>query len=365
MAASAAVMTVREVGPSDFVIADSRPPVAGAAVSGFVDPDGPRIEHAASAVELPDGRIAAFWFAGRGEGADDVGIYTAAFDGAAWSGARRIFDAGTTSAALGRRIRTVANPVVFRHPDGEFWLVYVSVTAGRWSGSSLNLSRSADGEIWGPPVRLAAAPFFNLSTLTKGPPLIRADGLVALPVYHELIGTFGELLFLNADGAVVGKERLTTSCLIQPWAVAMEPARAVALLRAHGCGGGNLATIDGALGGTEWSAPIDTEFENPDAPSAAIRIDTSTILAVTSENTPTEGVRLRALRSDDGGRTWTPGAQLTGADWPPARYRYPWLLQDREGRIHLFVSQSGDDRSRIRHSILDPAIWAQGAGNVR
>lgn len=365
MAASAAVMMVRGVGPADFVIADSRPPVAGPALSGFVDPDGPRIQHAASAVELPDGRIAAFWFAGSGEGAENVGIYTAAFDGSAWSAARRIFDARTTSAALGRRIRTVANPVVFRHPDGAFWLVYVSVTAGRWSGSSLNLSRSADGETWGPPVRLSATPFFNLSTLTKGPPLIRADGLVALPVYHELIGTFGELLFLNEDGAVVGKERLTTRCLIQPWAVAMEPGRAVALLRDYGCGGGDLAKIEGTAGGTEWSAAIDTGFDNPDAPSAAIRVDASTILAVTSENTATEGVRLRALRSDDGGETWIQGALLAGADWSGTRYRYPWLLQDREGRIHLLVSQSFEDRSRIRHTILDPAIWAGGAGDVR
>jgi len=358
MALSAAVMAGRGVGPAPFVVPDGFAPAAAPPVSGFIDPDGPRIQHAASAIELPDGRIAAFWFAGRGEGADDVGIYSAAFDGAAWSDARRIIDGRTTAEALGRRIRTVANPVVFRHPDGAFWLVYVSVTAGRWSGSSLNLSRSPDGETWEPPVRLVSSPFLNLSTLTKGPPLVRADGLVALPVYHELAGTFGELLFLDRDGAVVGKERLTTRCLIQPWAVALDPATAVALLRDYDCGARALMTITGTAGGTAWSDPADTGFVNPNAPTAAIRLDGDTILALTSEETAA-GIRLRALRSDDGGKGWFGGALLAGPDWP-ADYRYPWLLPDRSGRVHLFVTESFPGYSRIRHTILDPAIWSGG-----
>ena len=363
MAVSAAVMAVRGVEPADFVVAESFALESAPPVSGFIDPDGPRIQHAASAVELADGRIAAFWFAGRGEGAEDVGIYTATFDGSAWSDTRRIIDSRTTSDALGRRIRTVANPVVFAHPLGEFWLVYVSVSAGRWSGSSLNLSRSSDGETWGPPVRLTASPFLNLATLTKGPPLIRADGLLALPVYHELAGTFGELLFLDPDGAVVDKERLTTRCLIQPWAVAIEPARAVALLRDYGCGG-ELRVMSGTAGGTDWTVPSDTGFANPNAPSAAIRLDADTLLAVTSENRP-EGIRLRALRSDDGGSTWRGGEILSGPDWPADRYRYPWLLQDRNGRVHLFVSEGFPAYSRIRHTILDPSIWSSGGGDAR
>jgi predicted neuraminidase len=363
MALSAATMAGRAVGPAPFVVPPGAVLAAAPPVSGFVDPDGPRIQHAASATELPDGRIAAFWFAGRGEGADDVGIYTATFDGSAWSESRRIIDGRTTADALGRRIRTVANPVVFRHPGGEFWLIYVSVTAGRWSGSSLNLARSADGESWGPPVRLASSPFFNLSTLTKGPPLIRADGIVALPVYHELAGTFGELLFLDAGGFVLGKERLTTRCMIQPWAVALDPDTAVALLRDYGCGGRELRAITGTAGGTEWSAPVDTGFANPDAPSATIRLDADTLLAVTSEETP-DGIRLRALRSDDRGATWTGGALLSGPDWPAERYRYPWLLQDRNGRVHLLVSEGFPLYSRIRHTILDPAIWS-GDGDAR
>jgi hypothetical protein len=88
MAVSAGVMAGRRVGPAAFVVRDSFTLAAAAAFSGLVDPEGPRIQHAASAIELLDGRIAAFWFAGWAEGAEDVGIYTASFDGSAWSGCR-------------------------------------------------------------------------------------------------------------------------------------------------------------------------------------------------------------------------------------------------------------------------------------
>ena len=40
--------------------------------------------HAASAVELSDGRIRSFWFAGSREGAKDVAIRSAVFDPAQW-----------------------------------------------------------------------------------------------------------------------------------------------------------------------------------------------------------------------------------------------------------------------------------------
>ncbi|UWN51179.1 hypothetical protein ASALC70_03404 [Alcanivorax sp. ALC70] len=45
--------------------------------------------HAASMVELPDGRLRAFWFAGKREGGPDVGIHSAVFDPARPAGARR------------------------------------------------------------------------------------------------------------------------------------------------------------------------------------------------------------------------------------------------------------------------------------
>lgn len=51
--------------------------------------------HSASAVELPDGRIRAFWFGGSREGAADVAIWSAEFAGGAWQPARVVLDRAT------------------------------------------------------------------------------------------------------------------------------------------------------------------------------------------------------------------------------------------------------------------------------
>jgi predicted neuraminidase len=112
------------------------------------------------------------------------------FDGAVWTPPSDVTDRRKTGRDQQRLVHTVGNPVVFRHPDGEYWLIYVTVSVGGWSGSALNLMRSADGLIWGPSRRLVTSPFLNLSTLDKAPPLFRSDGLVALPAYHEMITTF-------------------------------------------------------------------------------------------------------------------------------------------------------------------------------
>ena len=59
--------------------------------------------HAGSMVELDDGRVRAFWFAGTREGGPDVGIHTAVFDPATaqWSAERRILDRHQVAQAFG------------------------------------------------------------------------------------------------------------------------------------------------------------------------------------------------------------------------------------------------------------------------
>tara|TARA_R100000750_G_scaffold58477_1_gene46213 strand:+ start:420 stop:725 length:306 start_codon:yes stop_codon:yes gene_type:complete len=48
--------------------------------SAFVSDGDTPLVHAASMVELPDGTLRAFWFAGSREGAADVAIHSSVFD---------------------------------------------------------------------------------------------------------------------------------------------------------------------------------------------------------------------------------------------------------------------------------------------
>ena len=69
--------------------------------------------HAASLVELADGRIRAFWFAGSREGAQDVEIRSAVFDPGkdSWGPEQSVANREDTQRSLLRYVKKLGNPV--------------------------------------------------------------------------------------------------------------------------------------------------------------------------------------------------------------------------------------------------------------
>src|SRR5215471_2536051 len=118
----------------------------------LINPDSSvRFSHVASICELANGRLAAVWYAGSREGARDVAIYLAIRDpeSSSWSKPRPVVTRESAERDLQRRIKKVGNSVVFSDKAGRLWLVYVTVSMGGWSGSSLNVTRSSDeGVTW-------------------------------------------------------------------------------------------------------------------------------------------------------------------------------------------------------------------------
>src|SRR3989338_680583 len=76
--------------------------------------------HAASLVELNDGRIRAFWFAGSDEGARDVEIRSAVFDPKKnrWGEESSVANREATQRGLLRYVKKLGNPVAQRAADG-------------------------------------------------------------------------------------------------------------------------------------------------------------------------------------------------------------------------------------------------------
>ena len=74
--------------------------------------------HGVSLAALPDGRIAAAWFAGSREGAADVVIVMSVLAGNAWSTPRPIIDRIEVQRSTGRLIRKLGNPVLWSDPQG-------------------------------------------------------------------------------------------------------------------------------------------------------------------------------------------------------------------------------------------------------
>ncbi|MGW8248396.1 MAG: sialidase family protein [Acidiferrobacterales bacterium] len=263
--------------------------------------------HSASLVEGGNGDLLAVWFGGSREGAGDVRIYLSRLEAGSkhWSKETAILSRQEAGAELNRYIKKLGNPVLGRGKDGQLWLFYVTVSAGGWSGSSINYQVSADnGKNWSSSRRLVTSPFFNVSTLVRGAPLVRADGTLSIPVYHELLGKFSEVLRIDKNGEVLSKRRVSHGRQsFQPAVAALTERQAVMLARSASKSDRHIFISFTKDAGKTWSAPAPTTLPNPDA-GIALATGTDNSLLVVYNDSQTDRSNLALAVSHDLGKTW-------------------------------------------------------------
>jgi predicted neuraminidase len=321
------------------------------------------ILHAPALVDLGNGELVSVWYQGSREGGRDVGLYTARFTSGRWEPAMRLTDVATTGEELGRYVKTLGNAVLLPRPQGELWLVYVSVSIGGWSGSHLNLKRSEDGgRTWTKAKRLVTSPFFNLSTLVKGRPLVLTDGSPAIPAHHEMIAHMPELLILDSAGQVTDKIRIGAVAgrlAIQPTIAVLSQNEAVALLRPGGAKRRRLSRIfesRSSDGGRSWTVPRATDLPNPGGPVGLVPLDSRKLVLIFN-NDPKEEKDLTLAFSADAGSTWTKLAVLDQLKpGEKGGLTYPFLTRGADGTYHLVYAQRG--AHAIRHIRFNDA-WVR------
>jgi len=370
----------------------------------FVSSSPGQAVHAASLVELRDGRLRAVWFSGSREGAGDVTIQSAVMDPASlrWSPESTLFDRQALQQGLWRYVKKLGNPVIARAPDGSLCLWMVNVSLGGWAGSSITWARSTDeGESWSAPHRLVTSPFLNISTLVKGTPISFQNGETGLPVYHEFIAKFGEVLRINDLGQVIDKTRIPGSnTSLQPIVLVSGAQKAQVYMRS-----GNAAALmasDTADAGKTWSPAHASAWPNPDSALAGTVTNTGTqwlalnpvprnreILAllqtgaggsfdgvapwivespanpqartslVDYERLLSQELKARGAR-DDEAQAYVASArrQLCSGESCSQEFSYPYLLQSRDGYLHLVYTWH---RTRIKHVRLDPLQTLEAA----
>jgi predicted neuraminidase len=305
--------------------------------------------HGANVIEKLDGGLFATWFGGSREGGRDVVIWGADFSAASqsWSVPRRIVGPAETKAALGRYIKTVGNSVLARGRLGELWLYYVTVSVGGWAGSSLNVLLSLDeGKTWNQPRRLITSPFFNVSTLNKSAAIAYSDGSTGLPVYHEFIGKFAELLKLDSRGNVIDKMRITSGRhSIQPLVLPLDNKNAVALMRDTGPWPGHVLASHSEDAGKHWSADTALKLPNPDAAVAGLRRPDGSLLLVFND-TDSGRSSLALAVSHDQGQSWKTVRHIEQLNDGKSEFSYPYLIRNKDGTMHLLYTWN---RKRIRH----------------
>ncbi|HEY6555067.1 MAG TPA: sialidase family protein [Vicinamibacteria bacterium] len=311
--------------------------------------------HAASLVELRDGRLRAFWFSGSQEGALDVEILSATFDPATgWRDERSVVGPESTRRALWRHVVKVGNATALRTRDGTLWLFYVTVSVGGWGGSTVTAIRSRDdGLSWGSPRRLIGSAFFNLNTMVRGAPFEHADGTIGLPAYQSLLRGFSELLRVDPTGAVIDKQRLSTPGRgSQPTILPTSPAQAVAFMRHSGQGADPRVTVSQTWdGGRHWTPATRTPLRNPDSAVGGVALPERGLVLLALNDVDIERDVLSLVVSGDGGRSFADvhrlEDQFASRSEPPDDVRYAKTV---EALARATDASVGDARPFVRSS---------------
>jgi predicted neuraminidase len=310
---------------------------AGVLSAGFVFEKAPfRSCHASTVVESKGGLLAA-WFGGTEEGAPDVGIWTARYDGTSWS---EPVEAADGRQAEGPR-QPCWNPVLFG--PGPVSLFYkVGPSPRDWWG--MQMASSDGGRTWSRPERL---PDGILGPI-KNKPVVLADGAWLCPSSTEDQGwrvhmertpdrdrTWTRTGPLN-DGKTFG--------IIQPTILAYPEERLQALCRSRQ---GSIVESWSSDGGRTWSPVAATALPNPNSGIDATNLRDGRALLVYNHTRKGRTPLNIALSSD--GRTWKAGPALESG---PGEYSYPAVIATSDGLVQITYTWN---RRRIRHVVVDPA----------
>lgn len=312
------------------------------------NPAAPSV-HASTITQLPDGRMMAAWFGGTREGAKDVSIYGAYWNNqtGSWDTPSVIVDAGRASHELGRYIKKVGNPVLHCDRSGRVWLYYVTVSLGGWSGSFIAVKHSDDGgTTWSDSKRLISSPFFNISSLVRSIPLEMNDGSILLPVYHEFLAKYGEILHLSPDGDLIAKYRMGNSVgTLQPTLAAGDGSTILAFHRRISDSHPRVLANRSTDGGRTWTDTVPIDLPNPNASVAVVSRNRGGFLMALNAS-ETERLELSLAVSDDG-NDWNVIKTFPAID-DDLESSYPTLVKADDGTYHLTYTWAREKICHIR-----------------
>lgn len=324
----------------------------GLEIERVIGPEfGLKYKHPASIAELDNGDLYIAYYGGEGEYAPDTAVYGMRQRAGEkkWSQPEVIADAP---------FRSEGNPVVWQAPDGNVWLFYVIRYGDTWSNSRIAAKISRDGaKTWTDPMIVA----WEEGMMVRGRPEVLANGDWLLPIYHEtghdteLTGADTTSLFLRynpADHSWKPTGKITCPRgVLQPAIAELEPGHLIAYCRR----GGNFEpTTDGWTvrseshdNGQTWSPGVDDHrFQNPNSAVDFIKLKSGKLLLIFNDSM-NERTPLVAATSGDNDKTYTNRLLADG----PYDYAYPYVIQGRDGRIHLVYTSH--ERTVINHAVID------------
>jgi predicted neuraminidase len=294
--------------------------------------------HASTIVQTRDGTLIAAWFGGSDEGADDVGIWLARWEGGAWS---RPVEVANGIMSPQKRY-PCWNPVLFQPRKGPLVLFFkVGPSPDAWWGEMMTSSDS--GRTWQDRRRLPP----NVLGPIKDKPVQLPDGRILCPSSTEHAGWRIHLEVTRdfKTWEVLGP--LNDPCqigAIQPTILQYPGGRLQMLCRTRDRG--LIAQCWSPDAGRSWGELTLTDLPNPNAGIDAVTLGDGRQLLVFN-NTPRGRTPLNVATSPDG-RDWKLVLTLESG---PGEFSYPAVIQTRDGRVHLTYTYL---RKSIKHVTLDP-----------
>jgi predicted neuraminidase len=293
--------------------------------------------HASTIVEAEPNRFLAAWFGGKAEGANDVKIWSAAFDGKKWS----------EPAAVAEEAGFPCwNPVLFRSRSKTLFLFYKA--GPNPMGWSAYVKRSADaGQTWGPAEQFPA----GLLGPIKDKPIQRADGAILAGTSVEAHRAWTAWVERSTDDGKTWRRFGPIAVpghpygIIQPTLFETRDGRVVALCRSRGLG--FICQAESKDGGETWSPAAPTDLPNPNRGIDAVRTGAGDVYLVYN-HTPRGRTPLNLARSADDGKTW---AKVATLEEEMGEFSYPAIIEAADKQLHVTYTWN---RRHIKHLVLDP-----------
>jgi len=312
--------------------------------------------HASSITSAGKYRMASVWYAGSREGARDVALYISYFNEKqhVWTDAEVLLTRGESSRELKRYVKKIGNPVIFSDKKDRLYLFYSTVSIGGWSGTSVNYKISLDrGTTWTESRKMVLSPFLNLTNNVKNKGIVLDDGSIVLPVYHEFIKKYSQMVRVRPDAYGITYEihkATHKGKAIQPSILPEEEKGLVAFFRNMGSDEKKfiLMAESNDLGNT-WSGHESTTLPHPNSGFDMIRLSNGSYLGAINKSFDNRG-NLTLIISGDKGRTWKDLKVIESN--PDNEYSYPSISMSEEGLYHLTYTY---ERKRIKHVVFNEA----------
>lgn len=252
--------------------------------------------HASSLLLLDGGDVLCAWFGGSQEGRKDISIYTSRLSSASTrcSGAQQVtFDSK----------KSEQNPVLFKTPTGEIWLLYTSQNAGDQDSAVVKRQISRDeGRTWSSSTVLFSDP----GTFIRQPMIVLDNGDWLLPIFRcrtepgtRWIGNDDiSAVRVTSDQGRTWTEREVPNSF---GAVHMQVQRLkdgsyLALFRSRWADYIYLATSPNAL---DWTEPRPTSLPNPNASICFDVLPSGRVLVVYNDSSRADAIGQREGLYDD------------------------------------------------------------------